>query len=96
MRFMVVERFKNGVAAPIYRRFRARGRLMPDGLLYHDSWVAADLTRCYQIMECEDRKLLDEWMARWADLIDFEVVPIIASSEAAALVLAEDEASRGL
>jgi hypothetical protein len=86
MQFMVVERFKNGAAAPVYRRFRADGRLMPAGLTYVVSWVSADLTRCYQIMDCEDRALLDEWMSRWSDLIDFEVVPVIGSAEAAALV----------
>jgi hypothetical protein len=95
MRFMVVERFKNGSAAPVYRRFRAQGRLMPAGLVYVESWVAADLTRCYQIMECDDRTVLDEWMSRWTDLIDFEVVPVIGSADAAALVLADEESSSG-
>ena len=95
MQFMVVERFRNGSAAPVYRRFRAQGRLMPAGLRYIESWVSADLTRCYQIMECDDRALLDEWMSRWVDLIDFEVVPVIASAEAAALVLTESGSSSG-
>ena len=89
---MIVERFKNGAAAPVYRRFRAVGRQMPDGLTFVESWVSADLTRCYQIMECEDRGLLDEWMSRWSDLVEFEVVPVIGSAEAAALVLSEEEA----
>lgn len=97
MRFMVVERFKKGAAVRVYRRFRADGRLMPAGLTYVESWVSADLTRCYQIMQCDDHKLLDEWMSRWTDLIDFEVVPVIGSAEAAALVLAQDDSSsRGL
>ena len=88
---MIVERFRNGAAAPVYRRFRERGRQIPEGLIFVDSWVSADLTRCYQIMDCEDRRLLDEWMSYWADLVDFEVVPVISSAEAAALVLAEEE-----
>jgi hypothetical protein len=88
---MIVERFKNGAAAPVYHRFRARGRLAPEGLTYVESWVSADLTRCYQIMECDDRRLLDEWISRWSDLIDFEVVPVVSSSEAADLVLSEEE-----
>jgi hypothetical protein len=91
MRFMIVERFRNGAAAPVYQRFRERGRQIPDGLTFVDSWVSADLTRCYQIMDCEDRRLLDEWMSYWSDLVDFEVVPVISSAEAAALVLAEEE-----
>jgi len=95
VRFMVVERFRNGSAAPVYRRFRAHGRLMPGGLTYIESWVSADLTRCYQIMECEERALLDEWMSRWTDLIDFEVVPVIASAEASALMLTESGSSSG-
>jgi hypothetical protein len=86
MLFMVVEHFKNGDAVPVYRRFREQGRLAPTGLNYVNSWVTSDLTRCFQIMEAQDRALLDEWLARWADLVDFEVVPVITSAEAAASV----------
>ena len=84
---MVIERFRDGDAAPVYARFRERGRLAPEGLTYVNSWVTADLTRCYQVMACDDRALLDEWIARWSDLADFEVVPVIGSAEAAARVL---------
>ena len=86
MLFMVIERFKNGDAVPVYRRFRDHGRLAPDGVTYVSSWVSSDLTCCYQIMESPDRALLDQWLARWADLVDFEVVPVVTSAEAAASV----------
>jgi hypothetical protein len=81
--YMVVENFKNGDAAPVYRRFRDRGRLAPEGLSYVSSWVHDTLDRCYQLMETEDRSLLDQWIANWNDLVDFEVYPVITSSEAA-------------
>src|SRR5438874_5615498 len=66
--FMVIEHFKDGDAAPIYRRFRAQGRMLPDGLRYVASWTTTDLTRCFQLMECADARLFDEWLARWQDL----------------------------
>jgi hypothetical protein len=81
--FMVIEHFRGGDAVPVYRRFRERGRLAPEGRTYVNSWVTADLGRCYQVMACEDRALLDEWIARWSDLVDFEVVPVVTSAEAA-------------
>lgn len=87
MIFLIVEHFRNGDPAPIYARFRAKGRLAPDGLRYVVSWVTEDLTRCYQVMECDDRALLDAWMSAWSDLTDFEVHPVISSSEAAERVL---------
>jgi hypothetical protein len=83
---MVVEHFRNGDPGPVYERLRARGRLAPDGLHYVGSWVTADLARCYQVMECEGRALLDQWMAAWEDLVAFEVHPVISSAEAVARV----------
>ena len=83
MLYMVIETFKNRDAVPVYRRFRDQGRLAPEGLTYVSSWVTSDLMRCYQLMECEDPRLLDQWIARWSDLIDFEVVPVITSAQAA-------------
>jgi len=83
MLYMIVERFRDGDAAPVYRRFRERGRLAPDGLRYVASWVAADRTHCFQVMDCDDPALLDAWMAAWADLVDFDVVPVVTSAEAA-------------
>jgi len=84
---MVVERFRNKDAVPVYKRFREKGRLAPEGLAYVTSWVDEKLEVCWQIMETEDRALLDEWMANWKDIVDFEVYPVITSSEATARVL---------
>ena len=86
MLYVVIEQFRGGDPLPVYRRFRDRGRLAPEGLRYVASWVTQDLTRCYQIMECEDRALLDEWISRWSDLVEFEVIPAQTSADAAALV----------
>jgi hypothetical protein len=83
---VIIEHFRGGDPLPVYRRFRERGRLMPDGVRYVNSWVTEDLARCYQVMECEDRALLDAWVANWKDLVDFEVVPVITSPEALAAV----------
>ncbi|HEU4785828.1 MAG TPA: DUF3303 family protein [Gemmatimonadaceae bacterium] len=83
---MIIEKFRGGDPVPVYRRFRDRGRLAPDGLRYVASWVTEDLTRCYQVMECDDRRLLDEWIANWKDIVDFEVIPAMTSAEAAAAV----------
>ena len=84
--YMVVEHFKGGDAVPVYRRFRDRGRLAPSGLTYVSSWVDVKLERCYQLMETDDPQLLDEWLAQWADIVDFEVYPVITSAEAAARI----------
>jgi hypothetical protein len=81
--YMVLERFRNGDAVPVYRRFKERGRLAPAGLSYVSSWVSADLSVCYQVMETADRALLEEWMDRWRDLVEFEVHAVITSQEAA-------------
>ena len=83
MIFMVVEHYRKGDPRPVYERFRERGRLAPDGLRYISSWVTPDLTRCYQVMECEDRALLDQWVAAWEDIVEFEIHPVITSAEAA-------------
>jgi hypothetical protein len=83
---MVIEHFKNKDAVPIYRRFRDNGRMAPQGLRYVSSWVDYKLERCYQLMETDDRTLLDEWMANWSDLADFEVHPVVTSQEAAAKI----------
>lgn len=86
MLYLVIETFRGGDPIPVYRRFRDRGRLMPEGIEYRGSWVTDDLQRCFQIMECEDRRLVEEWIANWSDLVDFEVVPVVTSAEAAAAV----------
>ena len=84
MLYMIVERFREGDAVPVYRRFRDRGRLAPDGLRYVGSWVTRDLRACYQVMECAERRLLDEWLANWNDLVDFDVVEVMTSADAQA------------
>ena len=84
---MIVEHFRNGDAVPVYQRFRDRGRLAPEELRYVSSWVDEKLERCFQLMETSDRKLLDEWMANWSDIVEFEVFPVISSGEASATVL---------
>jgi uncharacterized protein DUF3303 len=86
MLYLVIENFHNGDPLPVYRRFREQGRLAPEGLRYLSSWVTSDLARCYQIMECEERRLLDDWISRWQDLVAFEVVPVVTSTDAQALV----------
>ncbi len=86
MLYLVIEHFRDGDPVPVYRRLRDEGRMLPSGLEYVGSWVTEDLARCYQVMECDDRRLLDGWMAGWADLADFEVVPVVGSADAAARV----------
>jgi hypothetical protein len=84
---MVVETFLRG-ARPVYERAAERGRMLPDGLAYVDSWVDERLDRCFQLMETDDPALFDAWIAQWRDLADFEVVPVISSAEAAEQALA--------
>ena len=87
MLFMIIEHFKNQDPAPVYQRFRERGRLAPEGLHYLSSWIDEKLERCFQLMEAGDRQLLDEWIAQWSDIVEFEVYPVISSQEAAKRVL---------
>ena len=84
MLYMVIERYLSG-PEPVYERAASRGRMMPDGLSYVDSWVVdGSLDRCFQLMETDDPALFDVWTARWRDLVEFEVVPVVRSAEAAA------------
>jgi hypothetical protein len=85
MLYMILEHFK-GDPVPVYRRFRDCGRLAPNGLRYVSSWVTSDLQSCYQVMECDDRRLLEAWMEQWKDLVDFEVIPVVTSAEAASTI----------
>ena len=86
MLYMVLEHFRDGDPRPVYARFAERGRMAPDGLRYVGSWVTDDLEHCFQVMECDDRALLEDWMARWSDIVDFEVIPVLTSAEAGAAV----------
>ena len=81
MQYLIIESFRGRDPVPVYRRLRERGRLAPDGLQYLGSWVTEDLARCYQVMECSDRRLLEQWISQWHDLIDFEVIPVLSSAE---------------
>jgi hypothetical protein len=83
MLFMVVETFRNHDGKAIYRRLRDRGRQMPDGLSFVSSWVQADMGRCFQLMECDDITLLQRWVVQWSDLMDFEIVPVVAGKDTA-------------
>jgi hypothetical protein len=80
---MIIEHFKNQDPVPVYQRFRERGRLAPEGLRYVSSWVDEKLERCFQLMETDDRKFIDEWISNWNDIVEFEVYPVISSKEAA-------------
>jgi len=86
MLFMVIEHFKNRDAAAVYKRFRERGRMAPKGLKYIDSWVETNFDRCFQLMECDDEQLFHQWIPKWKDLVDFEIVEVRTSKEASSLV----------
>ncbi len=87
MTYMVIERFKNRNAKAVYRRFREQGRMLPDGLKYIDSWTEDTFNRCFQLMECEDPRLFQEWISKWRDLVEFEIIPVVSSKEVADLIM---------
>ena len=82
MLYMVIESFNEGTASEIYRRFREKGRMMPEGLEYISSWIDLGFRVCWQLMQTEDFALFDKWTANWRDLVDFEIVPVRTSAEA--------------
>ena len=84
MLYMVIEQFKNAPA--IYRRFRQKGRMMPDGLHYVSSWIDHDLKVCYQLMQTDDFALFERWTRNWDDLMEFKIVPVRTSAETAAIL----------
>jgi len=88
--YMLIERYRNGDAGPVYRRFAERGRMAPEGLAYVTSWIDEKLATCWQVMETADRALLEQWMDHWKDLVDFEVHPVLTSLEAAKRAGARD------
>jgi hypothetical protein len=83
MLFMIVEKYRSQVADQIYQRVRERGRMMPHGLEYVESWVTMDVSKCFQLMRTDKQELLAQWMAAWSDLIEFEVLQVQSSAEAA-------------
>jgi hypothetical protein len=89
MLFMVIEHFRPGKAPEIYRRFRDRGRMAPDGMRYVESWVDLEFRRCFQVVEADDETTLREWTSHWSDLVDFEIVVVRTSEQAAAAIAPE-------
>jgi Protein of unknown function (DUF3303) len=89
MLFMVIERFRPGQAPAVYRRFRDQGRMAPEGVRYISSWVDLTYHRCFQVMDADNERLLQQWTANWSDLIDFELIPVRTSQEAAAAIAPE-------
>jgi hypothetical protein len=88
---MVIERFKDARAVTaVYERFREKGRMMPDGLRYIDSWIEPSFHRCFLLAECDDPRLIQAWVLAWHDLVDFEVVPVVGSKETAQVVAASE------
>src|SRR5881392_2195760 len=86
MLYMVIEHFKEDAVPEIYRRFREKGRMMPDGLQYVSSWIDTDLKVCYQLMETEEPALFPRWTENWDDLMEFKIVPVRTSAETAAIL----------
>jgi hypothetical protein len=89
MLYMVIERYKEGAASEIYKRLREKGRMMPQGVEYVSSWIDLDFKICWQVMQTEDSALLDEWIANWRDLVDFEIVPVRSSAETAEFMISK-------
>jgi hypothetical protein len=89
MLYMVIEKFRPGAAPAIYRRARDHGRALPDGLEYIDSWVDFEFSRCFQLMRTNDASLFKRWTQAWSDLVQFEIVPVRTSAEAAREISSE-------
>ena len=87
MLYMVIEHFRPGKVKEMYKRFDQNGRMAPDGVTYVNSWIDEDVKVCYQLMESPSREKLNEWISKWNDLVDFEVIPVISSGEAKAKIL---------
>jgi hypothetical protein len=81
MTFMVVEQFRDGALEAVGERFERQGRMLPDGVTYVTSWMEASGGRCWQVMEADSRERLNEWIACWSDLVEFEVAAIQTSAE---------------
>ncbi len=83
MLFMVIEHFRPGRAPEVYSRFAEKGRMAPAGVVYHSSWVDHDFDRCFQVMEADSEAALAPWIEAWHDLVEFEVIAVRTSAEAA-------------
>ncbi len=87
MLFMVIERFRDDDMVPIYKRLRDGGRMLPEGLKYIDSWVEPNFSRCFQLMQCDDLRLFQEWVLQWRGLgVTIEIVPVVSSKDTQAVV----------
>jgi hypothetical protein len=87
MLFMIIERFRDNDMVPIYKRLRQDGRVLPEGLKYIDSWVEPNFSRCFQLLECDDARLLQEWILKWRGYgVSFEIVPVVTSKDTRAIV----------
>ena len=82
MLYFIIEQFHPGKVQELYKRFEEKGRMMPEGVSYINSWINKELTVCYQVMEADDINKLQEWISNWDDLADFEIIPVITSKEA--------------
>lgn len=82
MVYMIIERFHPGKVRTVYKRFEEKGRMMPEGLNYVNSWIDEKITTCYQVMETDSQEKLNEWISHWNDLVDFEIIPVISSAQA--------------
>lgn len=81
MLYMVIEQFRKGRIEDLELRFKQRGRMLPEGVVYHASWVDAGNLRCFQVMESPSIDLIKTWMSRWDDLVDFEIIPVVNSAD---------------
>ena len=90
MLFMIIERFHSGKVKDLYKRFDEKGRMLPGGVNYINSWINEEVTVCYQVMESDSKEKIHEWIAKWNDLIDFDIIPVITSAEAREKIFADD------
>ena len=91
MQYLIIEKFKKNKIKQVYKRFEEKGRLMPVGLHFVNSWITEDVTVCYQVMETDDRNKLNQWISAWSDLVDFEVIPVITSQQAREIIFESDK-----
>ena len=82
MLYMIIEKFHEGKVKTLYQRFDDKGRMLPDGVKYIDSWINEDVTICFQLMESSSKELLNVWIDYWKDLADLEIIPVISSADA--------------
>jgi len=97
MLFMIIERFKDNDMLPVYKRVRDQGRMIPDGLRYVDSWIEPNFGRCFQLMECDDLRLLQTWVLQWTGSgVTFEIIPVVSSQETRKVVAPFLDVTKGV